>query len=55
MISIGLLGLAIDTGMDRVNNYLLRWHRGAGGGRTSFIPDEERGDRARLAQGKGDS
>jgi len=31
MISIGLLGLAIDSGMDRVNNYLLRWHRGAGG------------------------
>jgi NitT/TauT family transport system permease protein len=28
MISIGLLGLAIDTAMSRVNNYLLRWHRG---------------------------
>jgi NitT/TauT family transport system permease protein len=30
MITIGLLGLAIDTGMDRVNRYLLRWHRGMG-------------------------
>ena len=28
MISIGLLGLAIDTVMSRMNNYLLRWHRG---------------------------
>jgi NitT/TauT family transport system permease protein len=28
MITIGLLGLAIDSGMDRVNRYLLRWHRG---------------------------
>jgi NitT/TauT family transport system permease protein len=28
MISIGLLGLAIDIGMNRLNNYLLRWHRG---------------------------
>ncbi len=28
MITIGLLGLAIDTGMSRLNNYLLRWHRG---------------------------
>jgi NitT/TauT family transport system permease protein len=28
MITIGLLGLAIDSGMNRVNNYLLRWHRG---------------------------
>ncbi len=28
MISIGLLGLAIDTVMSRINNYLLRWHRG---------------------------
>jgi NitT/TauT family transport system permease protein len=28
MITIGLLGLAIDTGMDRINRYLLRWHRG---------------------------
>ena len=28
MISIGLLGLAIDTGMAKVNDRLLRWHRG---------------------------
>ena len=28
MITIGLLGLAIDAGMNRLNNYLLRWHRG---------------------------
>jgi NitT/TauT family transport system permease protein len=28
MISIGLLGLGIDVAMDRLNNYLLRWHRG---------------------------
>jgi NitT/TauT family transport system permease protein len=28
MITIGLLGLAIDTGMSRLNNYLLRWYRG---------------------------
>jgi NitT/TauT family transport system permease protein len=28
MISIGLLGLAIDTGMSRLNSHLLRWHRG---------------------------
>src|SRR2546423_1172578 len=28
MFTIGLLGLAIDTGMNRLNNYLLRWHRG---------------------------
>jgi NitT/TauT family transport system permease protein len=28
MLTIGLLGLAIDTGMSRLNNYLLRWHRG---------------------------
>ncbi|WII73959.1 ABC transporter permease [Bdellovibrio sp. 22V] len=28
MFSIGLLGLAIDTGVSRLNNYLLRWHRG---------------------------
>jgi NitT/TauT family transport system permease protein len=28
MISIGMLGLAIDVGMNRLNNYLLRWHRG---------------------------
>ena len=28
MISIGVIGLAIDTGMARVNDRLLRWHRG---------------------------
>lgn len=28
MLSIGLIGLAIDTGMSSLNNYLLRWHRG---------------------------
>lgn len=28
MFSIGLLGLAIDTVVSRLNNYLLRWHRG---------------------------
>lgn len=28
MVTIGLFGLAIDTGMNRLNNYLLRWHRG---------------------------
>lgn len=28
MISIGMLGLAIDVGMNRLNNHLLRWHRG---------------------------
>jgi len=28
MISIGLLGLAIDFGMSRLTRYLLRWHRG---------------------------
>ncbi len=28
MLTIGLFGLAIDTGMSRLNNYLLRWHRG---------------------------
>ena len=27
MISIGLLGLAIDLGMSRLTRYLLRWHR----------------------------
>jgi NitT/TauT family transport system permease protein len=31
MLTIGLLGLVIDTGMDRLNRHLLRWHRGAGG------------------------
>ena len=29
MISIGLLGLGLDTLMDRLNAHLLRWHRGA--------------------------
>ncbi len=28
MITIGLLGLAIDQVMNALNNYLLRWHRG---------------------------
>jgi NitT/TauT family transport system permease protein len=28
MITIGLLGLAIDIGMNAINNHLLRWHRG---------------------------
>lgn len=28
MITIGLLGLLIDTGMARLNDRLLRWHRG---------------------------
>ena len=28
MITIGLLGLAIDTLVSRLNNHLLRWHRG---------------------------
>ncbi|WP_296950023.1 ABC transporter permease [uncultured Massilia sp.] len=28
MISIGILGLLIDIGMNRLNNHLLRWHRG---------------------------
>lgn len=28
MFTIGLLGLAIDLGMNALNNYLLRWHRG---------------------------
>ncbi len=28
MVSIGLLGFAIDVGMSHLNNYLLRWHRG---------------------------
>jgi len=27
MITIGLLGLAIDTAMSRINNHLLRWHQ----------------------------
>jgi len=28
MLSIGLIGLALDTAVSRLNNYLLRWHRG---------------------------
>jgi len=28
MFTIGLLGLAIDSGMNLLNNYLLKWHRG---------------------------
>src|SRR5256885_1533372 len=28
MIIIGLLALAIDLAMNKLNNYLLRWHRG---------------------------
>lgn len=28
MFSIGLLGLAIDVAVDRLNNHLLRWHAG---------------------------
>lgn len=28
MITIGMLGLAIDVGMTKLSNYLLRWHRG---------------------------
>ena len=28
MLSIGLIGLAIDTLVNRLNNHLLRWHRG---------------------------
>jgi NitT/TauT family transport system permease protein len=28
MVTIGLWGLAIDLGMNRLNNHLLRWHRG---------------------------
>ena len=31
MITIGLLGLAIDQVMNAINNYLLRWHRGLDG------------------------
>jgi NitT/TauT family transport system permease protein len=31
MISIGLLGLAIDSAMNRLNGWLLRWHRGLEG------------------------
>ncbi|MFP5393376.1 MAG: ABC transporter permease [Gammaproteobacteria bacterium] len=28
MITIGLIGLAIDVAVNRLNNHLLRWHRG---------------------------
>ena len=28
MLTIGLLGLAIDSAVSRLNNHLLRWHRG---------------------------
>jgi NitT/TauT family transport system permease protein len=28
MISIGMLGLAIDIGVNKLNNHLVRWHRG---------------------------
>jgi NitT/TauT family transport system permease protein len=28
MITIGLLGLGIDSGLERINRRLLRWHRG---------------------------
>ncbi len=28
MLTIGLLGMAIDAVMNRLSNYLLRWHRG---------------------------
>ena len=28
MLTIGLLGLGLDTGISRLNNHLLRWHRG---------------------------
>ena len=28
MFTIGLIGLALDIGMNKLNNYLLRWHRG---------------------------
>lgn len=28
MISIGMLGLVIDLGVTKLNNHLLRWHRG---------------------------
>jgi NitT/TauT family transport system permease protein len=30
MVTIGILGLAIDAVMDRLNRHLLRWHRGLG-------------------------
>jgi len=28
MLTIGMLGLALDTAVSRLNNHLLRWHRG---------------------------
>jgi NitT/TauT family transport system permease protein len=28
MLTVGLLGLALDTAVARLNNHLLRWHRG---------------------------
>ncbi|HTD05955.1 ABC transporter permease, partial [Undibacterium sp.] len=28
MFTIGFIGLALDLGMNKLNNYLLRWHRG---------------------------
>jgi NitT/TauT family transport system permease protein len=28
MFTIGMIGLALDIGMNQLNNYLLRWHRG---------------------------
>ena len=28
MLTIGMLGLALDTGVSHLNNHLLRWHRG---------------------------
>lgn len=28
MVTIGMLGLAIDTAVNKLNNHLLRWHRG---------------------------
>lgn len=31
MISIGLAGLGIDVGMNKLNGWLLRWHRGVEG------------------------
>ena len=31
MLSIGLIGLLIDTAMARINDHLLRWHRGVDG------------------------
>ena len=31
MFTIGLMGLALDIGMNKLNNHLLRWHRGLEG------------------------